>query len=85
MGGKRVLDLDDSYYFGLINLTIKNQPNSQGKAPNDQAVREVAGSSMWRCGDNGWIAFENYCQGGVIPSDDQGRPDHCIRPTGNVP
>lgn len=80
-----MLDLDDSYYFGLMNLTIKNQPNSVGKAPNDQKVREIAGSSMWRCGDNGWIAWENYCQGGVIPSDDQGKPDTCKLPSSNVP
>lgn len=85
MGGKRLLDLDQSYYSGLFDLTLKNQPNSAKKVHGDQDVSDIAGSSLWRCGANGWISWENYCQGGVIPSDDQGKPDTCIHPTPNMP
>lgn len=81
MSGQRLLDLDVIYYFGLMNLTIRNQPNSVGKAHDDKGVKDIAISSMWRCGDNGWIAFEQYCEGGVTTSGDA---DNCVRATPSV-
>lgn len=85
IGGKRLLDLDPYYYSRLVNLTIRNQPNSKGKAHNDQDVSNIAHSSLWRCGDNGWIVFETYCTGGVTLSGDGKTSDSCVGPVGYVP
>lgn len=83
--GQRLLDLDPDYYFGLVNLTIRNQPNSKGKAHDDQDVGNIARSSLWRCGDHGWVVFEAYCTGAVTRSSDDKTSDSCVGPVDNVP
>lgn len=85
ISGQRLLDLDPNYYSGLMNLTIRNQPNSRGKAQTDEDVINIARSSLWRCGDNGWIVFETYCTRGVTHSSDEKMPDYCVDPVDIVP
>lgn len=87
MGGARLLELDPNHFFRLMNMTIRNQPNSRGKAHSDQDVANIASSSVWKCGDHGWIVFENYCQEGVAHaiSSDGETVDSCLGPLDNVP
>lgn len=85
MLGQDLIDLDPSYYSGLMNFTMRHQPNSAGKAHDDQGFWRLATSSLWRCGDNGWIAFETFCQNGVILVDGQKAAEICRDPSPNVP
>lgn len=85
IGGQRLLEFDRDYYFGLINLTLRNQPNSKGTAHSNQDIIDIAGSSLWRCGDNGWIVYESYCEKGVTRSSGEKKTDTCVSPVPNVP
>lgn len=78
------MDVDSDYYTKLMNFIMRNQPNSAHKAEDDMGFKKLAISSMWRCGDNGWIAFENYCEKGWTLSDD-GKSDRCNAPAPSVP
>lgn len=84
-----MIDLDSDYYTKWMIFIMRNQPNSKGKAQDDSGFLKLATSSLWRCGDNGWIIFELYCSKGVIlnsqKQDDTVVTDSCIDPLDKVP
>lgn len=78
--GQALLDNDPIYYFEQMKFAMQNQANLvPGKKFDDEKIKRLGISSMWRCGENGWIVFLQYCQEGVTADN------VCLRPTPNVP